>query len=123
MRGLARSEATAKAFRAAGAESHRGDLNSLDTLRTGAIGYDRAIHLAFMHGAVKSVDQGASPHPVGRITERHRRQVHGRDDQGGQAGDRHLGRDDDPAIAVPAPASDRERRIKAAFSISPRRRK
>ena len=44
---LARSEASALAVKAAGAEPLRGDLADLDTLRAGAAAADGVIHLAF----------------------------------------------------------------------------
>jgi nucleoside-diphosphate-sugar epimerase len=47
--GLARSDDSAAAISAAGAEVLRGDLNDLDTLRAGAAGSDGVIHLAFIH--------------------------------------------------------------------------
>jgi nucleoside-diphosphate-sugar epimerase len=47
--GLARSDDSAAAIAAAGADVLRGDLNDLDSLRAGAAGSDGAIHLAFMH--------------------------------------------------------------------------
>ncbi len=47
--GLARSDDSAAAIIAAGAEVLRGDLNDLDTLRAGAAGSDGVIHLAFIH--------------------------------------------------------------------------
>jgi len=47
--GLARSDSSAAAITAAGAEVLRGDLSDLDTLRATAAGSDGVIHLAFIH--------------------------------------------------------------------------
>jgi nucleoside-diphosphate-sugar epimerase len=47
--GLARSDTSAAALRTAGVEVHRGSLDDLDSLRTGADGADGVIHLAFKH--------------------------------------------------------------------------
>jgi nucleoside-diphosphate-sugar epimerase len=47
--GLARSDSSAAATAAAGAEVLRGDLADLDALRTGAASCDGVIHLAFIH--------------------------------------------------------------------------
>jgi nucleoside-diphosphate-sugar epimerase len=47
--GLARSDEGAAKVKAAGAEVHRGDLNDLDSLRTGAAASDGVIHTAYDH--------------------------------------------------------------------------
>jgi nucleoside-diphosphate-sugar epimerase len=47
--GMARSEAGAKALVSAGAQVHRGELQDLQSLRTGAATADGVIHCAFIH--------------------------------------------------------------------------
>ena len=59
--GLARSDASADALTAAGAEVQRGTLDDLDALRSGAEASDGVIHLAFKHELAFSGDfQGAA---------------------------------------------------------------
>jgi nucleoside-diphosphate-sugar epimerase len=47
--GLTRSEEGAKALEAAGADVHRGNIDDLESIRTGAAGADAVAHLAFNH--------------------------------------------------------------------------
>lgn len=47
--GMARSDASAQALKAKGAQVHRGDLDDLDSIRSGAADTDAVIHLAAKH--------------------------------------------------------------------------
>jgi nucleoside-diphosphate-sugar epimerase len=54
--GLARTDASAAALAAAGADAHRGDLDDLDGIRQAVASADGVIHLAFKHEAMRSGD-------------------------------------------------------------------
>jgi len=54
--GLARSDASAEAIAAIGAEVRRGDLDDLDGLKQAAVDADGVIHLAFKHEAMRTGD-------------------------------------------------------------------
>lgn len=49
VRGLTRSDTGVEQLKAAGAEVHRGNLEDLDSLRSGAAGMDAVVNLAFNH--------------------------------------------------------------------------
>ena len=58
VRGLVRSDEGAEQLKAAGAEVHRGDLEDLDSLRSGATGMDVVVNLAFNHDFSKFAQNG-----------------------------------------------------------------
>src|ERR1019366_1124446 len=67
--GLARSDASAAAVKAMGAEVRRGDLDDLDDLREAAADADAVIHLAFNHDAI-SAGNFAGARAIAGFTER-----------------------------------------------------
>src|ERR1700734_2243084 len=58
--GLARSDASAEAVAALGAEVRRGDLDDIDGLKQAAADADGVIHLAFKHEAMRTGDFGGA---------------------------------------------------------------
>jgi len=59
VRGLTRSDAGVEQLKAVGAEVHRGDLQDLDGLRSGAKGMDVVVNLAFGHDFSKFAENAA----------------------------------------------------------------
>jgi nucleoside-diphosphate-sugar epimerase len=67
--GLARSDQAAQAVRAAGAEVHRGSLDDVDSLRSGAAAAEGVIHTAYIHDFTPSGDPRAAAEKDGRAIE------------------------------------------------------
>ncbi|MGA8507157.1 MAG: SDR family oxidoreductase [Candidatus Sulfotelmatobacter sp.] len=59
VRGLTRSDAGVQQLKGVGAEVHRGDLQDLDSLRSGAKGMDVVVNLAFGHDFSKFAENAA----------------------------------------------------------------
>jgi nucleoside-diphosphate-sugar epimerase len=58
VRGLTRSDAGVEPLKAMGAEAHRGDLEDVYSLRSGATGMDAVVHLAFNHDFARFAQNG-----------------------------------------------------------------
>jgi nucleoside-diphosphate-sugar epimerase len=73
VRGLTRSDAGVEQLKAAGAEVHRGDLQDLGSLRSGATGMDVVVHLAFSHDwsafAQNAADEMKAIEALGSVME------------------------------------------------------
>ena len=67
--GLARSDASAAALQAAGAEVHRGHLDDLDGLREAAAAADGVIHLAYKHDLMITGDMAGAVAADLRVVE------------------------------------------------------
>ena len=79
VRGLTRSDAGVAQLKAAGAEVHRGDLQDLDGLRSGATGMDAVVNLAFNHDwskfAQNAADEMRAIEALGSVLEPGKRLV------------------------------------------------
>src|ERR1700750_1886795 len=60
--GLARSDQAAATLTNAGVEVHRGELDALDSLRSGAAAADGVIHTAFIHDFARLESAGQTDH-------------------------------------------------------------
>jgi nucleoside-diphosphate-sugar epimerase len=67
--GLARSDKAAASLTAAGAAVHRGSLEDLDSLRSGADAADGVVHTAYIHDFSPSGDPAAAARTDGRAIE------------------------------------------------------
>jgi nucleoside-diphosphate-sugar epimerase len=67
--GLARSDTSAAALEAAGAEVYRGDLDDLDGVREAAAAADGVIHLAFKHELMRTGDFAGAVAAEQRVIE------------------------------------------------------
>jgi nucleoside-diphosphate-sugar epimerase len=126
--GLARSEDSAAALIAAGAEVHRGSLDDLDSLRSAASASDGVIHLAFKHDLAFTGDFLGAADADRRAVETFGEALAGSDRPlviasgtlgiaPGRVATERDGHDDDPSLAVFG-EGPQARRATAEFVLS-----
>lgn len=131
--GLARSDTSAAALAAAGAQVRRGTLDDLDGLRSGAAASDGVIHLAFKHDIAFSGDFQGAVLADRRAVEAFGEALAGSDRPlviasgmlglaPGRVATEHDGHDPDPAAAQPnGPAQSRLATARLTLSLAARR--
>ena len=107
VRGLARSNAGAEQLKLAGAEVHRGTLEDLDSLRSGATGMDAVVNLAFNHDDMsKFAESGENEiqaiKAMGSVLEPGKLLLVTSGVAGTSGGPGHVRKETDPAIDSPA---------------------
>ncbi len=105
VRGLTRSDIGAQQLEAAGAEVHRGDLKDLDSLRSGAMGMDAVVNLAFNHDdmtkfAESGQDERAAIEALGSVLEPGKVLVVTSGTGLAEGGPGHIRLETDPAVSV-----------------------
>ncbi len=129
--GLARSDVSAAALAAAGAEVHRGALDDLDSLRKGAGASDAVIHLAFKHDIAFSGDYQGAVDADRRAIETFGDELAGSGRPlliasgtlglaPGRIATERDGRDPDPAAALMSGAADRQANARLTLSFASR---
>ncbi len=106
VRGLTRSDAGADQLKAAGAEVHRGNLEDMDSLRSGAKHVDAVAHLAFSHDMSKFAQNGEDEieaiEALGSVLEPGKLLMVTSGVAITTGGPGHLRRETDPAVDSPA---------------------
>jgi nucleoside-diphosphate-sugar epimerase len=127
--GLARSEASAAALTAAGAQVQRGTLDDLDSLRSAAAASDGVIHLAFKHDIAFSGDYQGAADADRRAIEAFGEVLAGSDRPfliasgtlgltPGRVGTERDGRDPDPAAAAQPGGGAQARQANAQMTLA-----